>query len=243
MLIVASPVAWAQEPTRTPSPKELWEAYPLDPGVAPPVPTASAEFDAAPTVTAAPAAASSEDDGGRGWLVVALLPFALGLFGAGVLLGRRRWRERAVATPAASPPEPKRFDWRTYPPPSRPAPPPPGSAPRPSSRFAPSASAADSPIAVADSPPDATDPRLDAWRAEVTWDEGFKVRVLAPGRVSPGTNGGGPEREPALVASLEDLQNALEAEGWTPAGSAEPWYGRRFVWQHTDPPPGQGGPR
>jgi len=236
LLIVASPAAWAQEPTRTPSPKELWEAYPLDPGEAPAVPTPSAEFDAAPTVTAAPAIAPSEDDGGRGWLVVALLPFALGLFGAGVLLGRRRWRERAVETPVSAPPEPKRFDWRTYPPPARPAPPPPGSAPRPSSRFAPSASAADSPIAVADSP-------LAAWRAEVTWDEGFKVRVLAPGRASPGMNGGGPEREPALVASLEDLQNALEAEGWTPAGSAEPWYGRRFVWQHTDPPPGQGGPR
>jgi hypothetical protein len=75
------------------------------------------------------------------------------------------------------------------------------------------------------------------------WDDGFKVRVLAPGSVSPSSNGGGPRRAPALVASLDDLQTALEAEGWTPAGRARSWYGRRFVWQHPDPPPGQGGPR
>ena len=82
-----------------------------------------------------------------------------------------------------------------------------------------------------------------AWRAEVVWDAGLKVMVLEPGRSTPPSNGGGPGEEPALADQLQDLQAALEAEGWTPAGRAEPWYGRRFVWQHPDPPPGQGGPR
>ena len=67
--------------------------------------------------------------------------------------------------------------------------------------------------------------------------------VLEPGRSTLPSNGGGPGEEPALAEQLQDLQAALEAEGWTPAGRAEPWYGRRFVWQHPDPPPGQGGPR
>ena len=76
------------------------------------------------------------------------------------------------------------------------------------------------------------------------WDEGFKVMVLEPGRVvAADRTAAGRREEPALAEQLQDLQAALEAEGWTPAGRAEPWYGRRFVWQHPDPPPGQGGPR
>ena len=150
-------------------------------------------------------------------------------FVAGVVIGRRRRRSarprrRAVRSSSRRrAPEPKRFDWRTYPPPARPAPPLRGAA---------------RPTAVAVRSPWTR----QAWRAEIVWDEGFKVMVLEPGLAPRRPNGGGPARA-ALAEQLQDLQAALEAEGWTPAGRAEPWYGRRFVWQHPDPPPGQGGPR
>jgi len=124
-LVAAGPSAWAQE--RTPTPKELWEAYPLDPDEAPAsqLPSATpAEFGAAPQ-TGSEAAA---DEGGGGIpLVVPITLAALLAFGAGVALGRRR-RERAAAAAAAEPPPaepapPKRFVARDYPQPARPAPP------------------------------------------------------------------------------------------------------------------------
>ena len=166
-------------------------------------------------------------------IVVRSLVAALAAFGTGLLLGRRRRRERAAAAPAShpsssssSPPrEPKRFDWRSYPPPARPAPPAPGE------------------VAQATAVAVRSPWTRQAWRAQVVWDEGFKVMVLEPGLVSPTTNGGGPAEGPEFAEQLQDLQAALEAEGWTPAGRAEPWFGRRFVWQHPVPPPGQGGPR
>ena len=134
-----------------------------------------------------------------------------------------------AAEPAPSPgdPVPRRFDWREYPRPVRPAPPPPGPAGG----------------ATATATPLRSPWTRSAWRAEIVWEDGFKLLMLEPGRPAPVSNGGGPAEEPEAVAALQDLQAALEAEGWTPAGRAEPWYGRRFVWQHPDPPPGQGGPR
>jgi hypothetical protein len=48
------------------------------------------------------------------------------VFAGGLLLSHRRGRTRAELTVAvAGPAEPKRFQWRDYPPPARPAPPPP----------------------------------------------------------------------------------------------------------------------
>jgi hypothetical protein len=128
-LLQAGSPAWAQEPAKTPSPKELWEAYPLDPGQAPPTATPSAELRASPSVTpsASPARAASPDDGGLSWLVVLLLA-APPVFAAGLLLGHLRSRARAAPPPAVAPsepPAPKRFQWREYPKPARPAPPPP----------------------------------------------------------------------------------------------------------------------
>jgi len=83
-----------------------------------------------------------------------------------------------------------------------------------------------------------------AWRAEVVWqpEDGFKVAVLAPGaRRLP--RGPVPDEEPELAAALRDLEDALETEGWTAVAPAATWYGRRFVWQHPEPPPSRGGPR
>jgi hypothetical protein len=119
--------AWAQEPTRTPSPKELWDAYPLEPGRAPATATPSAEFGASVTATPTPRPASS-DDGGTPWLLIIVLAAPL-VFAAGLLLGHRRDRARAAAAEGPvqppEPQEPKPFQWRDYPEPARPAPPPP----------------------------------------------------------------------------------------------------------------------
>ena len=127
-LVVAGPSAWAQE--RTPTPKELWEAYPLDPDKAPAsqLPSATpAEFGAAPQAGSEGGAA--DEDGSGIPLVVPITLAALLAFGAGVALGRRRRSQRAAAVeaaadpPPAEPAPPKRFVARDYPPPARPAPP------------------------------------------------------------------------------------------------------------------------
>ncbi|WP_169542326.1 hypothetical protein [Solirubrobacter soli] len=125
-LAVLSPApARAQE--QTPSPKELWQAYPLQPGQAPATvtPGPSASASAAPSAT--PAGAVSADDGGGGVpLAVPIGLAAVLAFGAGVGLGLRRRRERPIEEPAAAEPvAPRRFQWRDYPQPARPAPPPP----------------------------------------------------------------------------------------------------------------------
>jgi len=112
-LLVLAPVAQAQE--RTPSPKELWNAYPLD---APHSPTATA------TVTATSRRPAAQAGSGPPMMLVAIAPVALLALAGGVVL-RRRGRG-APAEPAITPdpmPASRRFDWRTYPPPARPAPP------------------------------------------------------------------------------------------------------------------------
>ncbi|MDA0162482.1 hypothetical protein OM076_19570 [Solirubrobacter ginsenosidimutans] len=129
---MASP-AWAQDATSTPSPKELWNAYPLAPEDAPATATpseAATEGAATPTPRQAGAAPPVKDDGGTGW-VIPVIVAALLAFGLGLSIGRRRRRERLEAaeaagdSPAVEPPAPKRFQWRDYPEPARPAPPPP----------------------------------------------------------------------------------------------------------------------
>jgi hypothetical protein len=123
--------SWAQTSTRSPSPKELWNAYPLDPGG-----TALNLNQALPPVeaNAAPSPSGSDDDGGfPAGIAIAL---AAAAFTAGLALGRGRRRETQTETAMAVRPEPsagnaspaaseRRFVWRDYPPPSRPAPPPP----------------------------------------------------------------------------------------------------------------------
>jgi MYXO-CTERM domain-containing protein len=149
LLLPAATSAWAQDADGTPTPKELWEAYPLDPGETPPTATAtaSAEMNAGPKVTPAPA--SSSDDGGGGGipLVVPIALAALLALGAGVGLSRRRGRGsedggggeiEKPEPPAPRPSQPefqapiteatvpaRRFEKRKYAQPARPAPPPP----------------------------------------------------------------------------------------------------------------------
>jgi hypothetical protein len=125
-LLQAGSSAWAQE--RTPSPQELWEAYPLEPDQAPATATPSAEFRAGPSATPK---AAPPDDGGMPWLLVLLLA-APPVFAAGLLIGRRRHRAPSAPPVAAEPP--RRFQWRDYPEPARPAPPPPPPPPVPGAR-------------------------------------------------------------------------------------------------------------
>jgi hypothetical protein len=137
-VLLPGSAARAQEPdaTPSPSPKELWQAYPLAPEDAPATATPSeAATEGATSPTPARTASSrppARDDGGGGIpLAVPIGLAALLAFGAGIGLGRVRRSERAehiepVADPQpVEPPAPKRFEWRDYPEPSRPAPPPP----------------------------------------------------------------------------------------------------------------------
>jgi hypothetical protein len=138
-MLLALPMAssaWAQDASSTPSPKELWNAYPLAPEDAPATATpseAATEGAATPTprqAGAAPPAAAKDDGGSAGW-VIGVIVAALLAFGLGLAIGRRRRRERLEAaeavgdSPPVEPPAPKRFQWRDYPEPARPAPPPP----------------------------------------------------------------------------------------------------------------------
>jgi hypothetical protein len=116
LAVVLPAPARAQEPS--PSPKELWEAYPLQPGQAPPAATPVASVSASPAPRRAP-----RDGDGVPWLAAVLLAAPLVVAG-GLLVGHRRSRTRAEPT-VAGPAEPKRFQWRDYPPPARPAAPPP----------------------------------------------------------------------------------------------------------------------
>ena len=118
VLLGAAPgSSWAQ---RSPSPRELWNAYPLDPDSrelivkqAPP-PVASA---------AAPSPSSSGAGDDLGLLAGVAIALAAAAFTAGLVFGRRR-REPATAV-AVNPASERRVVWRVHPPPLRPAPPPP----------------------------------------------------------------------------------------------------------------------
>jgi hypothetical protein len=113
-LLLAARPAWAQE--STPTPKALWEP-PLAPGQAP-----------RPAASAAPRRAASDGGGGIPLAVPIGLAVLLAGAGAGVGLGRRRRTPAAPVVPETPPveaPAPRRFQWREYPTPARPAPPPP----------------------------------------------------------------------------------------------------------------------
>jgi hypothetical protein len=120
VLLQAGSSARAQEASPSPSPKALWDAYPLQPEEAPATATPSAEFRASPSATPA-----SSDDEGMPWIVVVLLAAPL-VFAAGLLIGHQRSRSPdAAEAPRREAAAPRRFQWRDYPEPSRPAPPPP----------------------------------------------------------------------------------------------------------------------
>jgi hypothetical protein len=115
----AAPSASADQ--REPTPKELWDAYPLHPEDSTPMPTPGSD---APTAVATPRADAGQEEGGMPWFVPIMLAVPL-MIAVGIVVVE--WRARHPATEPAEPLETRRatFDWRLYPPPARPAPPPP----------------------------------------------------------------------------------------------------------------------
>ena len=127
LLLVASAAAQQRDPT----PKELWDAYPLQPEEAPAVPTPGSDV---PEPVASPRAAAvvePDDGGGLPWFVVIMLATPLVVAAAMLLSDRRRRRPAPVTAEQIAPPAIVKngaaFDWRVYPPPARPAPPAPPS--------------------------------------------------------------------------------------------------------------------
>ena len=135
-VIATAGPAMAAQPASTPSPKELWDSYPLAPGGGraqpdpAPTPTASAAASPKP---AARAPAAEPDDGPPTTVIVgaAMIAFAIGI-GAGELWRRRRRRTPPiVASAPPAPPEPEPATDMTQPaqPVAEPAPPAPEPAP------------------------------------------------------------------------------------------------------------------
>jgi hypothetical protein len=223
--------AVSSEAAQEPSPEELWEAYPLDPGQA-----GTQSADPAPTPTAAPArrtdspaqTAAEADDGGPLVLVLAgvVAAFAVGL-GAGDLRRRRRRRAGAAAV-AERTPEPAAAGAAAAMLPPRPMAVP----PLPARRFA--------------RPHPWPEEAASTWTCEIDWKpgyikSGFRAMAAPPGGARRTRFGQSrpikwtlmSEPEPPtdeMVEVLRELVTALTQDGWVRIGPGGPWYAQRFLW-------------
>jgi hypothetical protein len=93
----------------------------------------------------------------------------------------------------------------------------------------------------------------DAWRCEIGWDSGYRLSrfqavVWAPGeRKGRVTERSEPFKwlfdappkpaEPAFVAAVAALDEALVAAGWRMLPPGVKWYARRYVWPGAGAPP------
>ena len=115
---LAAPPATADQ--REPTPKELWDAYPLSPDESTPAPTPGSDV---PAPAVPPRAEPGQDDGGGlPWFVPIMLAAPLVVVAA-ILLRERRPRYLTTERTEPAKTKPAAFDWRRYPPPARPAPP------------------------------------------------------------------------------------------------------------------------
>jgi hypothetical protein len=245
MLALAIPgTAFAVDASHTPTPEQLWNAFPLKPTRAGALPTPTARPALRPQTHATPHA---QRHGTSVALLVAIaFPFVLA---AGLALtwlrARAAPRPRAAERPPApTEARPRRFDPNALRPPARPPPPAPP-VPVPARR---------SGVAVAEAAPrvtrfPATADRL--WRCVLVWRvPEVLARLLAPGTQWPSSEGA-PLATPELTAAVAQLDAELREEGWTPldpgeGGSGphdEEWFDRRYVWTHAQPPPGTEGAR
>lgn len=232
-VMIAPPIAAADDRTPTPSAKELWQTYPLQPdtetATATPTPTAREQRQSAPSPPA-----------GDGGPLVPLLASAGALLAlAGALVMRRRaGHGRSVlsrapaaltgpalltAAATASLPEGKRRSPRLF-----------ALAEGPSRGDAEPATRA--PIR----PPDPE----RAWTVELEWrDEGDGPRFCAlaqpdGGRARVAIFSSEPlEWPPADAEAVERLRRTvarmeavLQASGWTPLPPGPSWYSKRFAW-------------
>jgi hypothetical protein len=205
--------AVGQDRTPTPSGKELWEAYPLDPS-----PTPRAETTPAPSAATAPpkerrrGTSADRSDPAVPSAALIVLAFAAGA-GALAVAGLRRRRRRAVAGQSPSTPAPT-------------------SAPDSAGQVA---------RAQGPTPPD-PQRRWNAtieWRhADAEWrfcvlaepDQGHASTVLAssePLEWPPTT----PASVQALSGATEKLAASLVSVGWRELPPAGEWYAKRFAWE------------
>ena len=224
----AAPGAGAQQRDREPTAEHLWEAYPLDDGTPPPVPTRVAT-----PASRDRAAAPDEDDGSGAAGPLAALLGVVVLAAGGVVLLRRRARTRPDEAPARpAPPGPE----RGLPPPAVPFLP--REAPMtPTGRFR---RTADHPR-----PPEPQRP----WRADVRWEEEdgrgrFRAVACSPdgGEADllrsdpipwpPSTDGAR-----TMTEAVDGLEALLLDAGWQRRPKGDAWYARRYAWEPEVPAP------
>ena len=234
MVVIGMPAAFvpavASAAAQEPSPEELWQAYPLEPGQegaepADPAPTATATV--APIRRGGSPAETAAGEGNSGGLLLPILfggvvaAFAVGL-GTGEIRRRRRVGAATVAAPAPAaaaapavvPPRPLAVP------------------PLPARRFA--------------RPQPWPEEAARTWTCEIDWKpgyirSGFRAMAAAPG--DPRRTRFGQSRpikwtlmsepEPPtdeLVEALRELVTALTQAGWERIGPGGPWYAQRFLW-------------
>lgn len=237
LVLAALPAASA---AAAPSPKELWEEFPLEPPpVTTPAEAPSAPAPVAPFTPPAQAVDQSEDEesAGRGvllWIAIA----ALGTVVVAAAVRRREWRPRPVVTPAAAPAEPEvepaaaamlerlvgRIRAATREPivsPER--------SPSPTRVRAATAPAAET------QEPDASMreeceigcwPGLGFWQFHVVSQGRIVDSPLSPPFGAPGH--GAPEQTDAAVLAHEVLVGKLIDAGWEQDGRGRAWFATRF---------------
>jgi hypothetical protein len=247
-LVLAAP-APALALDATPSPKELWQAYPLKP------PTQPTVTPAAPARTATPATHGS----GSGMTTVLIVLVGVCVAGGIAAIAWRAQRGRHAGAPAvAAPPRMRALV------PAMPLLSVAGGGPR-----QPTVSAAQERRPTASGTPRRraagggrvaplpSDPRR-AWTAEIEWrpgdaDSRFWVIATADdgSAKAPVAQSGAlewPPSGPTAVQALSDAARALEeallSAGWSPLPAGEAWYAKRFAWapRQAPRPPADGRP-
>jgi hypothetical protein len=253
--------AGAQAPSRSPTPEELWKAYPLDQTAAHAEPKATAPATASAVTERQPLAAAGPDDEAAAPVIVLVL---LALLTAGGVLTLRTTRRGGKREPrAAATPGPRAYTMVKPVPTrthggsgrftpvaarnrgaratavvgserSRGVPPEPAPATSPPAR---DPSPAAPPVAAA-TPPD----RGLAWTAEIEWrhDEGesrFCVIARGPDTVTLAESPplewppSGPAAVQAMTDAVEKLSATLAAAGWKALPPGHSWYSKRFTWE------------
>jgi Ferritin-like domain len=216
-LALPAPRAAAQERTPTPSAKELWKAYPLDPSPSPSAAPAAASSRAGSGAGRPPEGASARSDGGAPIVLLALVVLVVvaGVVALGGLVLRRRGHSRLAAGPTAGD--------------------------RNGSREV------DVQSPNGDARPGAlVPPALDrAWVAALEWRHAdAEARFCAVARRDDGEPGtvladsgplewppAGPASVQALTDAAETLERALLAGGWKSLPRGPEWYAKRFAWE------------
>jgi hypothetical protein len=241
LVLASATPAVAQQPTPTPSAKELWEEYPLSASPEPAQP-APAQSPADGRRVSAPAAASEGGDGGVFELVAGLV-FALGALAALWTFRPNSPRRRNARKQGGSAPADRGTDTPKRPPVQaaggrR------GQSPLLNSVEARLADVPKAPAAVP-APQAVPTPPTVARSAEIRWvetdsgarfvafagtgdEEQASVVAESPSLEWPPT---GPAAVQALTDAVEELERTMLAAGWSALPAGREWYAKRFAWK------------